>query len=194
ASVFEYWDFDKSVDENMAEVANRGRYAPVIRRVHDTDKWKDFNYVWTIDPASWANDMTSQQGFLNYAQAWSLCAYMMTSGVKGRKDFRAVYDLSARVGVDRQQTWSGDGMRAWSLAFPAEDQSRLEKNWEAWVGSNVSRDEEVKDEEYFLRRMGYDPGVVDKLVPITGEDEVKENKKWVEKETKKRKKSRRVEK
>ncbi len=194
ASVFEYWNFDKSVDENIAKIPDRGRYAPVIRRIYETDKWKEFDYVWKIDPASWHKDMTSQQGFLNYAQAWSLCAYMMTGGVKGRKDFRAVFDLSARVGVDRQQTWKGDGMRAWALAFSEEDQSRLEKNWESWVGSNVSRDEAVKDEEFFLRRMRYDPDVVDKLVPITDEDEIKENTKWVERETKKRKKSKRVEK
>lgn len=194
ASVFEYWDFDKTVDENLAAVPDRGRYAPVIRRVHGTKKWKDFNYVWTIDPGSWANDMTSRQGFLNYAQAWSLCAYMMTGGVEGRRDFRAVFDLSKRVGADRQTTYKGDTTRAWTEKFPEEVRERLEKNWNKWVAANVSREESVPDEKYFLRRMGYDPSVVDKLAVISGEDAQKENSKWVDKERKRREKSRKIEK
>lgn len=194
ASVFEYWDFDKSVDENLAEVPNRGRYAPVIRRVHDTDKWKDFNYIWTIDPASWADDMASQQGFLNYAQAWSLCAYMMTGGVKGRRDFRAVFDLSTRVGADHQTTYKGDTTRAWTEKFPEKARAKLEKHWNEWVSTNVPREKEVPDEKYFLRRMGYDPAVIEKLALISGEEAQAENSEWVEKERKRREKGRRIEK
>jgi len=189
ASVFEYWDFDKSVDENMAAVPNRGRYAPVIRRLHGTDQWKDFHYVWTIDPKTWSEDLTSQQGFLNYAQAWSLCAYMMTGGRKGHRDFRAVFDLSRRVGVDRQMTYHGDRMRAWSEKFPEEAQARLEKNWNAWVSKNVSRDKEVPNEEYFLRRMGYNPSVVDKLMPFSTKEAKEKNRQWVRKEIKRRERS-----
>lgn len=101
ATCFEYWNFDKTVEENFADIPNRGRYAPVIRRIHDTDKWKEFSYVWKIDGATWLADMTSEQGFLNYAQSWSLAAYMMNGGKAGRRDFRTVFDLSKRVGADR---------------------------------------------------------------------------------------------
>ncbi|MFQ5429675.1 MAG: hypothetical protein ACE5E1_05120 [Phycisphaerae bacterium] len=193
ASVFEYWDFDKTVEENLKLVPDRGRYAPVIRRLHGTEDWKDFDYVWTIDPKTWAHDMTSKQGFLNYAQAWSLCAYMMTGGKTGRRDFRSVFDLSKRVGVDRQTTYHGDRMRAWSAQFPEEVKSRLEEHWNTWVSKNVSRDEEVPDEDYFLRRMGYDPSVVDKLVKFS-KDAAEENSKWVKKEVKRRRKSSKIEK
>ena len=67
ATNFEYWDFDKTVEENFAEIPKRGRYAPFIRRIHDTPKWQDFDYVWDIDPGTWQRDMTREQGFLNYA-------------------------------------------------------------------------------------------------------------------------------
>lgn len=103
ASVFEYWDFDKTAEENLALIPDRGRYAPVIRRIHKTDRWKDFKYVWEIEPSTWHADMTSDQGFLNYAQAWSLAAYMMHGGVTGRKDFRAIFDLSKRVAPTARQ-------------------------------------------------------------------------------------------
>mgnify|MGYP001384195258 CR=1 FL=1 len=193
ASVFEYWDFDKSVDENFAEIPNRGRYAPVIRRIHDTKQWKDFDYVWTIDAATWHGDMTSDQGFFNYAQAWSLCAYMMNGGIEGKKDFRAVFDLSKRVGVD-QENRKGVGKRAWELNFPADRQKQLEDNWNHWVSENVSRDKAVPDEEYFLRRMGYNPEIKRKLKRYETEEEQKENSDWLDKENKKRKKSDEIEK
>lgn len=170
ATVFEYWDFEKSVEKNFAEIPNRGRYAPVIRRIHDSPKWKEFNYVWTIDPKSWHEDMSSEQGFLNYAQAWSLAAYMMHQGVQGRRDFRSIFDLSRRVGTDHQTTYMGHRKRAWDDKFPEEDQLKLEKNWNKWVGENVSRDKRVPDEVFFLRRMQYNPDTVDRLVKYTKEE------------------------
>ena len=194
ACVFEDWNFDLDVDENLIEVADRGRYAPVIRRLYGTDKWKKFDYVWTIDPQSWHADMTSEQGFLNYAQSWSLAAYMMTSGREGRNHFRSIFDLSRRVGVDRQTTWQGDRMLAWQDAFPEEEQEKLESHWMEWVKKNVTRDKAVPDEEYFLRRMGYDPKVIDKLARFSSEEEAKKNSDWVKKETNRRKKSKLVEK
>lgn len=194
ASVFEYWDFDKTVDQNLADISNRGRYAPVIRRAFGTNRWKDFNYVWTIDPSTWHKDMTSDQGFLNYAQAWSLCAYMMSGSKKGAADFRKIFDLSTRVGVDRQTTWSGDRMRAWEDAFPERDRELLAKNWKDWVGENVSRKKKVPDEDYFLRRMGYNPKRVDKLIAYKSEDDIAANKDWVEKQRKKREESDTIEK
>ncbi|MCB9851501.1 MAG: hypothetical protein H6819_00275 [Phycisphaerales bacterium] len=193
ASVFEYWDFDKTVDENFADIPNRGRYAPVIRRLHDTKQWKDFDYVWTIDAQTWHGDMTSDQGFFNYAQAWSLCAYMMNGGIAGKKDFRAVFDLSKRVGVD-QENRKGVGKRAWELNFPPDRQKELEDNWNKWVSANVSRDKKVPDEEYFLRRMYYNPEVTRKLKKFETEEEQEANKEWLDKQNKKRKKSKKIEK
>lgn len=194
ASVFEYWDFDKTVDENLAEIPNRGRYAPVIRRLFETDRWKDFHYVWTIDPQTWHHDMTSDQGFFNYAQAWSLCAYMMNGGKKGAADFRKIFDLSTRVGVDRQTTYHGDRMRSWDEVFDDKEREKLEKNWLGWVGENVSRKKKVPDEDYFLRRMGYDPTIKEKLVRYKKEDDIKANRDWVEKEKKKRETGSKIEK
>ncbi len=193
ASVFEYWDFDKTVDENFADIPNRGRYAPVIRRLHDSKQWKDFEYVWTIDGATWHGDMTSDQGFFNYAQAWSLCAYMMNGGVAGKLDFRAVFDLSKRVGVDEENR-KGVGKRAWELNFPADRQLELENNWNKWVATNVSRDKKVPDEEYYLRSQGYNPKVVRKLKRFETEEENEANAEWVKKEREKRKKSTKIEK
>lgn len=193
ASVFEYWDFDKSVDENFAEIPNRGRYAPVIRRIHDTKLWRDFDYVWTIDAATWAGDMTSDQGFFNYAQAWSLCAYMMNGGIEGKQDFRAVFDLTKRVGMD-QENRKGVGKRAWELNFPPDRQRELEDNWNKWVGANVSRDKKVPDEEFYLRLGGYDPEVTHKLKKFETEDEINANRDWVRKELDRRKKSKKIEK
>lgn len=193
ASVFEYWDFDKTVDENFALIPNRGRYAPVIRRIHGTDRWKDFNYVWKIDPQTWHQDMTSDQGFLNYAQAWSLAAYMAHGGVKGRKDFRAIYNLSKRVGADRQTTYKGDGLRAWEQQFPESDRTAMEKNWSDWVAKNIPRSKKVPDEEWFLRRNGFKPDILDKLVSYT-EEEFKELSSQIRKEEKRRRGSVKVEK
>ncbi len=192
AAVFEYWDFDKTVEENFAEIPNRGRYAPVIRRIVGTPKWKDFNYVWTIDPESWHKDMTSEQGFLNYAQAWSLAAYMMGGGRQGWKDFRAVFDLSKRVGSDRQTTYMGDRMRAWEEKFPAEAKEALEKHWTKWVEENISRDKSVPDEEYYLKLGGYNPDVKDKLQRFSSA-EIESLRKWIKEEEERRKKSKEIE-
>jgi len=193
ASVFEYWDFDRSIDENFDLIPKRGRYAPVIRRIHDTDRWKDFHYVWTIDPSTWHADMTSDQGFLNYAQAWSLAAYMMHGGVKGRKDFRAIFNLSTRVGADRQTTYKGDGLRAWETEFPDDQRATMEGNWSGWVSEHIPKDGSVPDEAYMLRRLGFNPEVVDKLVGYT-EEEFAEIMQDVEKEKEKRQKKVKIEK
>ena len=187
ASVFEDWDFDKTIDENFKDVPNRGRYAPVIRRAYGTDKWKEFHYVWTIDPQTWHRDMTSEQGFLNYAQSWSLAGYMMSGGVKGKKDFQAIFNISKRVGTDRQTTYHGDRMIAWEDKFPEETRKSLEENWMAWVAENVSRDKRVPDEDYMLKRMGYNPEIVDRL-EYFGEDEMKKVREEVEAETDRREK------
>jgi len=194
ATVFEYWDFDKTVDENFADVPNRGRYAPVIRRIHGTDRWKDFHYVWTIDPKTWHQDMTDKndQGFLNYAQAWSLAAYMMSSGNKGRADFRKIFDLSRRVGADHQTTYKGDRKLAWEDKFPAKDQKLLEDNWNEWVAKNVPRDKKVPDEDYYLQQRAYNPAVIDKLEHYT-KDEAEKYSKDVRKEERRRKKEVKVE-
>ncbi len=193
ASVFEYWNFDKTVEENFAEIPDRGRYAPIIRRIHKTDRWKDFHYVWTIDPSTWHADMTSDQGFLNYAQAWSLAAYMMHGGIKGRKDFQAIFHLSRRVGADRQTNWKGDGLRAWELQFPDKQRAEMEKNWNAWVAENIPRRKRVPDEDWFLRQSGYRPEVIDKLQNYT-EDEREELIEQIKKERTTRQKKSRVEK
>ncbi len=192
ATVFEYWDFDKGVDENLAEIPNRGRYAPVIRRIYDTARWKDFNYVWTIDGATWHGDMTSDQGFLNYAQAWSLAAYMMNEGRQGRRDFRAIFNLSRRVGTDRQTTYQGDRKRAWTLKFPEKDQLKLEKNWQQWVAENVSRDKRVPDEDWLLKRQGYKSEIVDRLERYS-EDELDEIRDGIKEERQRRKKAKKIE-
>ena len=192
ASVFEFWDFDKTVEENFAEAPNRGRYAPFVRRLFGTDQWKDFNYVWTIDPQTWHRDMTSVQGYFNYCQAWSLAAYMMNGGTKGRRDFRRVFDLSKRVGVDRQTTWQGDRMRSWETVFDDRDRAKLEKNWIAWVSAQVSRDKRVPDEDFFLRRMMYNPEIVERLQRFS-KDEIDDIKKQLEEEEERRKDPDRIE-
>ncbi len=195
AAVFEYWDFSKNVEENLADVPNRGRYAPVIRRVHDTDRWKNFDYVWTVDAQTWAKDMTSDQGFLNYAQAWSLAAYMMCGGQKGRKDFVAIFDLCKRVGIteDPLRGETRDS-QAWLEKFPEETKETLEKSWNEWVGTHVSREKRVPDEEFYLRRQGYNPDIVDRLAGFESEEDQKKNAEWVRKETRKRKNSRKIQK
>lgn len=186
ASVFEWWDFDKTTQENLDAIPFRGRYAPFIRRIYGTDMWKDFHYVWTIDAATWHRDMTSRQGYLNYCQAWSLAAYMMNNGKEGYRDFRKIYDLSKRVGADRRVSRTGTKTRAWELQFPDSDQKELEKNWMAWVAEKLPRDGEVPDESYFLRRNGINPSIRDKLEPFT-EDEIKAMKEQLEKEDEERK-------
>ncbi len=192
ASVFEYWDFDKTVEENFEEIPNRGRYARFVRRLFSTDRWKDFHYVWTIDPQTWHRDMTKEQGYFNYCQAWSLAGYMMNDGKRGQRDFRAVFDLSKRVGVDRQTTWAGDRKRAWETEFDDRDRDRLEKNWTNWVSRSLSRDYRVPDEDYFMRRMMYNPEIVERLQKYT-KDEIEEVKKQLEEEGERRKDPNRVE-
>lgn len=132
-AVFEYWDFDKSVEENLQAIPTRGRYAPIVRQIYGTEDWKDFNFVWTITNAEWSQNMTSNRGFYNYCQAWSLAGYMMTSGKQGRKNFRAIYDLSKRVGIDRE----GKNLRAWDDEFPQRDRARLDEDWRKWVEKHV---------------------------------------------------------
>ncbi len=100
ASCFESWDFDKTVDENFAEIPKRGEYAPFVRKMWGTDRWKDFNYVWTIDGAAWHRDMATPQGRLNYCQAWSLAAFMFNQGPKGKKFFNQIFNRSVRIGAD----------------------------------------------------------------------------------------------
>ena len=54
ASVFEYWDPDKTVDENFAAIPNRGRYAPVIRLLHGTKTGKTSTTSGRSTGPSWA--------------------------------------------------------------------------------------------------------------------------------------------
>lgn len=187
ASVFEYWDFDKTAQENLDDIPNKGRYAPVIRRIFGTDKWKDFDYVWDVDAQTWARDMTSFQGFLNYAQAWSLAGYMMGGGAKGKHDFQAIFDLSRRVGTDHQTTYHGDRTIAWDQKFPEDKRKTLETNWTAWVEQNVSQDKVVPDEEFMCKRQGVNPAVTDRLELLEG-DEAKASREWVEAEQNRREK------
>ena len=85
-----------------AVVPGRGHRAQVCAEIQGTAAWKDFSHLWTIDYAQWYRDLGSPEGAVNYAQAWSLAAYMMTSGVEGRKAFRKIFNLSRRVGADRK--------------------------------------------------------------------------------------------
>jgi hypothetical protein len=190
AGVFEDWDFDKTVDENFADLGARGRYPPLIRRMYDTDTWRDFDYYWTINRGKWGGEGRT---LLNYAEGWTLVAYMFTGGPEGRADFRRIFDLTKRVGgnemdisfADRKIGWS----RAWEEKFPPEMQKKMRENWRAWVERNVPRDGRVPDEEFILRRWGIDPTVTKGLEFFKTPEEVKENKKWVEKEERRRKKA-----
>lgn len=190
AGVFEDWDFDKTVDENFAELAGRGRYPPFIRRIYDRKQWKDFDYYWTINREKWGGEGRT---FLNYAEGWTLAAYMFTGGPEGRADFRRIFDLTKRVGgnemdisfADRKVGWS----RAWEEKFPREMQAKMRENWRAWIEKNVPRDGRVPDEEFMLREAGIDPSVTDSIKPFETEEEKKKNEKWVEKEKRRKKKS-----
>jgi len=180
ASVFEFWDFDRTVDENFALIPTRGRYAPAIRRLYGTPGWKDFGYVWNVDGAKWQADMTTAQGFLNYAQSWSLAAYMMNEGKKGRIDFRRIFDLSARVGSNappprnpRAKGPAPQGPRAWDEAFAQSDRDKLDKNWNEWVKAKLPKDKENTDEFYCLARQGYNPDVKETLEHLTEESVAK---------------------
>src|SRR5262249_31045740 len=157
ASCFEYWDFGKSVDENLNLIPKRGRYAPVIRRLWDTDKFKPFSYVWDIDPATWHADMTSEQGGMNYCQAWSLAAFMLNEGKEGRKAFRTIYGLSKSVGADRKVSATGKKTLAWQTKFPAPEQKKIEQQWLAWIQTNIAKDATNSDERKGLIHMGWDP-------------------------------------
>jgi hypothetical protein len=157
ASCFEYWDFDKSVEENLKLIPTRGRYAPVIRRLWDTPEFKPFSYVWDIDPASWHADMTNQQGALNYCQAWSLAAFMLNQGRDGAKAFRTIYGLSKRVGADRRVGRRGVKTLAWQSEFPAPEQKKIEEQWMAWIKSNLPKNKKNADEREGLIDLGYDP-------------------------------------
>jgi len=170
ATIFEYWDFDKTVEENFKLIPKRGRYAPAVRRCHGTDRWKAFDYVWRIHGGQWQADMATTQGFLNYSEAWSLAAYMMHGSASGRQDYRRIFNLSKQVGTDRPTNWEGDGLRAWELAFPLEAREKLEENWSAWVTKYVPRDEENPDEKWDLIFQGFNPDVKDKLVDFTKEE------------------------
>jgi hypothetical protein len=117
----------------------------------------------------------------------------MHGGVKGRKDFRAIFDLSKRVGADRQTTYKGDGLRAWEDQFPLDARNKMEESWNTWVGDNVPRTKKVPDETYMLLRMGYNPEITDKLEGYS-EEELADILKKVRKETERRKKKPKVEK
>lgn len=157
ASCFEYWDFDKSVDENLKLIPTRGRYAPVIRRLWDTPEFKPFSYVWGIDPMSWHADMTSQQGGLNYCQAWSLAAFMLNQGRDGAKAFRTIYGLSKRVGADRRVGRKGVKTLAWQSEFPEPEQKKIEDQWMTWIKTNLPKNKKNSDEREGLIDLGYDP-------------------------------------
>lgn len=168
AMIFEDWDFDLTVDENFAAIHKRGRYSPVIRRIYDTDRWKDFNYIWTIDPGTWQSDMTEMQGFLNYAQAWSLAAYMMNGGGSGKRDFRTIFNLSKRIGGEK--IMSGEGSKAWDKEFPPPARSKIDANWRKWVADRLPKSKSNPGDDLLLMRQGYRPDVTDHLEPYTQEE------------------------
>lgn len=168
ASCFEYWDFDKSVPENLKLIPTRGRYAPVIRRLWDTPGFKPFSYVWDIDPASWHADLTGQQGRLNYSQAWSLAAFMLNQGRDGAKAFRTIYGLSKRVGADHRVGRKGVKTLAWQSEFPEPEQKKIEEQWMTWIKTNLPKNKKNADEREGLIHLGYDPDAKG-LKPLTKE-------------------------
>jgi hypothetical protein len=192
ATVFEHWDFNKTVDENFLEIPNRGRYAPFIRRLYGTDEWQDFDTLWHLNMRTW------NQGnvYINYCYAWSLMAYMFTEGKNGHRDFRKIMDLTKSVGENTRKITSNMEVvesNAWNRLFPEEDRAKLEANWMKWVAENVPRDKQVPDEEFLLRRMGIKPDVIDRIERFSTDAEIAANKEWVEKETERRKNSKTVE-
>ncbi len=168
AMIFEDWNFDLTVEENFEAIYKRGRYAPVIRRIHETDRWKDFEYIWKIDPGTWQSDMTSPQGFLNYAQAWSLAAYMMNGGGSGRRNFRTIFDLCKRIGGEKIMT--GEGSRAWDKEFPPRMRQRMDEEWRQWVADRLPKGKENPGDELLLMRQGFRPDITDRLVEYTQEE------------------------
>ncbi len=197
ATIFEDWDFAKTVDENIAEIPQRGRYAPFIRRMHGTDDWKDLQWIWTINPGLWNSGFGGvDQVFLNYCESWSLVAYMFNGGVEGRRDFRKVHDLTMRVGTISQRVTGNDKVvqsTAWLNSFSTQDQNEMEKNWNKWVTENFRRDDRVPDEEYWCRCRQVDPSIVDRLSRFNTEAEFEENKKWINKEQERREKEKGLE-
>jgi hypothetical protein len=69
----------------------------------------------------------------------------------------------------------------------------MEGNWSGWVSEHIPKDGSVPDEAYMLRRLGFNPEVVDKLVGYT-EEEFAEIMQDVEKEKEKRQKKVKIEK
>ena len=128
--------------------------------------------------------MTTPQGDLNYCQAWSLAAYMMTGGKQGRRDFRAIFDLSKRVGIDSE----GKKLRSWNSKFTHEDRGRLNKDWKAWVETRVSRDKRVPHEDRYLILNGYDPAIIDRLASFESEEDRREAYGKIREEEERRKK------
>ena len=51
----------------------------------------------------------------------------------------------------------------------------------------------MPDEEFALRRGGYDPSITDRLQRFETKEEIEENRKWVEKEEERRRKAKTVE-
>ncbi len=191
ATTFENWDIEKTVEHNFAEIPKRGRYAPFIRRIYDTDDWKDLEYYWELSSRGWHSE-PSLRVYLNYAQASTIVGYMMSEGHKGRRHFRRMFDLIRRVGGNRQQ-WINQtevgGLQAWRDAFPEEELDEIEKGWMKWVAENYPRDGTVPDEEFNLRRSGVDPSIKDRLTFFDTKAERDENTEWVEKEKVRRRKS-----
>lgn len=188
ATVCEDWDFNKSVEENLLEIPNRGRYAPFIRRMYGSDAWQDFDYLWHLNMQTW----NASAVYYNYCQAWSLTAYMFTGGVQGHRDFRKIMDLTKSVGENSRRLTSNREVvqsKAWDLAFPEEDRAKLQANWYEWIEQNVSQDKRVPDEDYLLRRMGVNPEVVDRIQPFRTEEEQKANREWLDQEEKRREKA-----
>jgi hypothetical protein len=169
AACFEYWDFDKGVEENFALITKRGRYAPFVRRLWGTPRWKDFNYIWTIDGAAWHRDMGNIQGYLNYCQAWSLASFMFTQGTEGKKFFNKIFTLSISLGEDRANKL-GVKKRGWEEAFPLSDRLDLQKAWVGWVEKSFPKSARNDDESEHLLKMGYDPKS-DTFVRASGDDE-----------------------
>ena len=198
ATIFEDWDFDKTVDENFAEIPNRGRYAPFIRRLYGTDEWKDFGHIWNINPATWNNTPEPDGVYTNYCYAWSLVAYMFTGGEEGHRDYRKIMDLCKRVGLNDTRKLNANhevvGSVAWDKVFPEEDQAKIDQSWNKWVAENIPKDKRVPDEEVWCRYRNINPDVVDRLERLTDEDEIKANQKWVEQERQRRKKTTGIEK
>jgi len=168
AACFEEWDFDKSINENFAEIPRRGSYAPFIRKIWGTDLWKDFNYVWTIDGKSWHQDMGSFQGMLNYCQAWSLAAFMFNQSTKGKKFFNQIFNLSITLGEDTANP-RGVKKRGWEEAFSLADRAAMEQAWLEWIKTALPKDQLNPGEEMFLLRRGFDPRA-ESLVSLSPEE------------------------